>query len=267
MRDQVFSAITSKSLASLVIAPRQGNRGVAWSRGLFRENDIAALVTDSLQRLELDFWTPHSPPSPQESRTLLVVGLPPLILTHLRVFATVSDQLLFRVIQAAGSSLEVADVYFETVPGHQGVLDAFLPASSTLRSLRFAANPTCEAVELLKRGPAHDAQPPFDILLSYLRNLEELFVSASEVSQNVFRLLGPAIRHLEIEALNDRSMFSFSPVLVEDLLNTSFHVGLASFTLLDTQALWTVGEVAQIRRACRARGIKFVFVADRKSVV
>ncbi|KAK4702532.1 hypothetical protein P7C70_g3694, partial [Phenoliferia sp. Uapishka_3] len=261
VRRSLFSAILSKSLVSLVVAPRQCDPSIRWTRGLFLENDISTLATNGLRRLELDFWSPHTQPSSNELNALAALSITaPLQLTHLRVFANVTDTLLFRILKNS-ASLEVADVYCESVSARQGLVDAFRSAAKTLRSLRYTTNPTAQAIDSNLR-PTTEQQPPFDTLFPRFEALEEVFVTASEISPRVFSLLGPTVRHLEVESLNERSEFFYSPSMMEDLRDPSLSVGLKSFRLLDEGGQWDESDVMDIRQVCRARGIAFEFIAD-----
>ena len=68
------------------------------------------------------------------------------------------------------------------------------------------------------------------------------------MTQRVFRQIGPALRHLTIQSLNDLSSFIYSPRVLENLMNATLAVGLLSLTILDRDGTWATIDVASIRR-------------------
>ena len=122
VRISLFASILAKPLVSLVVSPRHGSAVAVWGRGVFRSPDLAVLATVRIERLELDYEVYDTISTPILSSTQT------LHLTQFRVFASAPDALIFQVVRDAGESLNVVDIYIETIPGFQNVVESFLSA-------------------------------------------------------------------------------------------------------------------------------------------
>lgn len=251
IRNELLAAITSKPLLSLVCAPRLIKPDVNWTSELYHSTDIQ-LVSQSLLKLELDFWSKSMPlPVPLPS-------LPPLRLVELRLHCDLPHELLCLILKAAGSTLEILDLYFERILSLEDTTQALLPSVQSLRKLRYISNPTLEEL-----GNTNvNLTPIFDRLLPHYHQLEKLSVSATEVSTNLLRLLPPCLKDLEVQSFNHHGTFMFSNVLLLALKDESIEFKLETFTVLDAAEVWEAENVELVRSACRARGIIFQFLPD-----
>ena len=118
-----MESILAKPLVSLVVSPRHGSAAAIWGRGVFRSPDLAVLATVRIERLELDYeiYDTIATPTLSSGQTLR--------LTQFRVFASAPDALIFQIVRDAGASLSVVDIYIETLPGRQNLIEAFVSAS------------------------------------------------------------------------------------------------------------------------------------------
>lgn len=250
-RTSLMAAITSKPLLSLVCAPRLVKPNVGWTRELYKSTDIE-LALPTLLRLELDFWaSPVTLPIP-------LPVIPPLSLVELRLHCDLPHELLFLLLTAAGSTLEVADLYFEKLLSLEETTAALATSVHTMKKLRYISNPTLDELNNFNVN----VTPIFDRLLPHYQQLERLSVSATEVSTNLFRLLPPCLRDLEVQSFNHHGTFVYSNVLLLALRDQSFNFTLETFTVHDAAEVWEEESVELVRAACRSRGITFFFKPD-----
>lgn len=250
-RDTLLPSILSKPLLSLVCAPRLVKPNVGWTSELYRAIDIQ-LALPTLKRLELDFWASPAPlPDP-----LPVLPLLPIV--DLRLHCDIPDELLYLILAAAGPTLQVVDLYFERILSLNETTAALFRSTKTMRKFRYISNPTLDE---LSNFNAH-VTPIFDRLLPHYEQLERLFVSATEISTNLFRLLPPCLRDLEVQSFNHHGTFVFSRVVLLALQDASLDFRLETFTVHDAAEVWEEDSIAAMRVACRARGISFFFKPD-----
>jgi hypothetical protein len=250
-RDALLPAILSKSLTSLVCAPRLVKPEVPWTRQLYWATDVQ-LALPTLKRLELDFWAAPIPlPIP-------LPVLPPLVLVELRLHCDLPDELLYLLLAAAGPTLEVVDLYFERILSAEDTTAALIQSTRSMRQFRYISNPTLDELQNFNIN----VTPIFDRLLPHYHQLERLFTSATEISTNLFRLLPPCLRDLEIQSFNHHGTFGYSNTLLTALQDESLEFHLKTLTVHDAAEVWDEDSVLAIRAACRVRGIMFYFKPD-----
>ena len=243
VRIPLLAALASKQLESLVCAPRLNTPQSA----LFRAADLVSLASPGLQHLELDIWT-----FPLESREAALLSFPsPLDLTHVKLACSGAEPLVLPLL-AATNRLEEADVYLEYMCEDPAALaSALMPSAATLRHLTFLANPPLETFP--------GRQPPFppavNRILPSFEQLEFLSISATEVSVEALRLLPSTLKHLEIESITNFPYFDFSDTLLHIISTTHFTLQ----TLVVQDQSWSSEEAGEVRTACAARGISFIW--------
>ena len=128
---------------------------------------------------------------------------------------------------------------------------ALMPSAATLRHLTFLANPPLETFP--------GRQPPFppavNRILPSFEQLEFLSISATEVSVEALRLLPSTLKHLEIESITNFPYFDFSDTLLHIISTTHFTLQ----TLVVQDQSWSSEEAGEVRTACAARGISFIW--------
>ncbi|KAL8286295.1 hypothetical protein RQP46_004783 [Phenoliferia psychrophenolica] len=256
VHDTLLAAIQTKPLVSLLCSPRLVNIDAGWTRELFRAEDIPTLCLPTLERLELDTWTagPSTPP-----RVPPVFG--PLRLKVLRLFTAVPPYILYPLLVATSSTLEVCDVYVEGWLSPDKLYEALLPSTPNIIDLTCVSNPSSFELDVFDQPYT----PAFDRLLPHFEKLTRLFISATEISSDFLRLLPPTLRHLTIRSFNPRSTFTFSERMVKCLRDLSLELFLETFTVRDVVEDWEEEDLQVMVDACRARGIEFVLVPDSDS--
>lgn len=250
-RQTLIPVILSKSLLSLVCAPRLVKPHVGWTRQLYHSTDVQ-LALPTLTRLELDFWAAAAPlPNP-------LPILPPLNLVELRLHCDLPDELLHLLLAAAGPSLHIVDLYFERVVSVDHAAAALMHSTRSMKNLRYISNPTLDE---LSNFNSH-LTPVFDRLLPHYIQLERLFISATDISTNLLRLLPPCLRDLDIQSFNHHGLFAFSQSLILALQDDSLLFSLETLTVHDATEVWEEENVDAMRETCRSRGIEFYFRPD-----
>ena len=100
----------------------------------------------------------------------------------------------------------------------------------------------------------------FDQILPLFQRLTFLGTSASQVSTNLFRLLPPSLRHIEISSYHSNSSFRSDPSIFCALFDPSLELRITRFDLRDEG--WEREDVELIRRALRERGVTFSYVSE-----
>ena len=248
LRVRILAAIRALPLISLVYLPRYDSPVSPPNR----EMSLRELVDPKLEGLEVELW---GDPSPIVSA---LPSFPPLTLRHLRVFSPGADALIFSLVAAASPTLETLDMYVETVFKDPRVAAAALmPAARTLRRLKYLTCPS-----LADLAASYDASQPqvFDYILPHFIHLEYLFISATEVSPHLFRLLPPMLRELEIRSYNHIPAFHYNDMLIGDLVDPAIEYRLEELVLHDEA--WSQPQVDSLGAATAARGITFRHTAD-----
>ncbi|BGP13618.1 hypothetical protein JCM10213_007794 [Rhodosporidiobolus nylandii] len=263
-REPLFKAIAAAtSLRVLVCSPRfyepdaklMGEEGT-WGVDLYSRTDLYDLaLPPELHTLELDYESSWS------ARDLPIHnGLHVSRLRKLRLRCDTDQEVLWEVLGKC-TELEVCELYFERLLSRDETTAALRASTASMKHLSFMSNPTLDDLALFDQTQ----QPIFDRLLPMYTQLETLSVSATEVSAEVFRLIPPSLKSLEVQAFNHVSMFRFTPQMVQDLATPVFAKGLKSVRVHDAAEAWEELDIAQLKTACETRGIEFWFHADSET--
>ncbi|KAL8290069.1 hypothetical protein RQP46_003008 [Phenoliferia psychrophenolica] len=250
MRARVVTEITAhaEALRSLVVNPTANTS----QHRLYESEDLFDIITPGLERLEIGFWSAPStvtPPPP-------ITDFSPLSLTTLRVHSFDAPEVILRLIATAGPTLEHVDCYFESAFDADTTVAALTPSQATLRKLSFMTNPTSEHLDNFQW---HET-PAFDRLLPHFKHLEELAVSASDLSPNVLHLHTASLRRLSVISHTDVAVFRFDEVLIEDLKNLDLKIGLKEIEVDDDH--WSADDAAVLAAACAARGVALKVILE-----
>lgn len=263
-REGLLVALAETKLESLICSPRLRKPDVEWTGCLFRRADIVKLVLPTLRNFELDAWTnstdPHdpdyveeAPPSPSFPSSILSSSL-----VTLRLRSDISDDHLFALLSACGSTLEIADIYFERIVAPAPAAEALSHALGTLRELRWTTNPPIEGFAEVNLSPT----PLFDRVLPRFQVLSSLSISATDVSPSILSLLPPCLVEVEVQAYTYRGPFKLSEEMIKTLANRKEKFTLKRFTVCDSEEVRSEDNVAAMTHSCAARGIAFSFIAD-----
>lgn len=132
-----------------------------------------------------------------------------------------------------------------------------------IRRLKYHLNPS---VTELEAKFSRDDPPLFDRLFALVpsyEKLEYLSVSATDISVEALKSLPPSLRHLEVHAYSEFSMFGgYSSELVDVLRDTNIDLPLKQLTVRDVSDGWAAESVEHVHQICKARGITFEFVPE-----
>lgn len=245
-RRRLLAALRKKPLRSLVCLPRLESSFNA----LFRSADLIDMISPELERLDMDFWADSTKVTPA------TITFPPLALVEVRLFCSNADSPILALLAAAGPRLESIYVYFECLFDKKSAASAaLLPSADTLRSLTWVVNPVLHELEA-RFNPR--ALQVFDQILPRFTRLVHLRTSATEVSTNLFRILPPALRRIELNAFHHSPSFHFDANILSAINDQTIDFrSLAEFELHDEG--WTRRDVKAVGRALRARGVAFIF--------
>lgn len=186
----------------------------------------------------------------------------PLSLVSLRLFCAIPNALLVLLLGAT-STLEVVDLYLETILQPAELVNALLPSASSLRNLQLLVNPPLEDIANFDASLV----PALDRLLPHFTRLTNLVVSATEISNRLFPLLPMCLRHLEIRSFGPRSLFYFDDCLLDSLEDEALDIRLETLVVRDVLSEWDEDELEELSDACLARGVRFSFLPDAPLVV
>lgn len=251
---RLFEAIMSRgALLSLVLSPRMFPPGAGWTTKATVKPEVDGL-RDGIAGLDLRVWKApqhlHPPTSLEPPRNCR--------LHSLRLDFELPPEFLFVLLDSSSSTLQVADLYFERILDGARARAAMRQAGRQLRKLRWISNPTID--ELAKLDAAH--MPLFDDLLPDLHCLEQLSVSAIDISTTSLRNLPLTLKDLSISSFNSRSAFVCSRELVDILRDATVRFALETLTVYDMQECWPEPDLEDVRRAALSRGISFTFHPD-----
>ena len=235
-REGLLAALAETHLETLICSPRLRKPDVEWTGCLFRRVDIVKLVLPTLRNFEFDAWTNPSdhndpayveevPVSPTFPSTILSS------LTTLRLRSDISDDHLFALLAACGSTLEIADIYVERIVAPAPAAEALSHALGTLRELRWTTNPPIEGFAEVNLSP----NPPFDRILPRFQVLNSLSISATDVSPSILSLLPACLVDVEVQAYTYRGPFKFSEEMIKTLANRKEKFTLKRFTVCDSE--------------------------------
>jgi hypothetical protein len=183
---------------------------------------------------------------------------------NLRLHFVIPDAQLFALLTASAPTLEVVDLYFEHLLPLEQTVAALKLSCRTMRNLRYVSNPTINELRLL----TPTTTPLFDQLLPQFKQLEQLSVSATDISILAFKSLPLSLKMLDIVSYNHQAAFKALEGLVDILHDQSivFRAGLV-FSMSDSIENWPSEFVERVRKAAFARGIIFVFTPDSDDIM
>lgn len=239
---------------SLVVVHRVVLPPPPWTAGLFDHVDWGATLAEN-ERLEVD-WDQFQDALPYQQA--FTAALP---IQHLSLRLLCPLEVWDRFYKAVdGATLRVLVVYAEQRFPPCAFSKA-LAHFGQLRHLRFLCNPPLDdspPPTSSPDDPTSSPSPPLvDLLLPHLPLLETLYVSSTEISSSVIRLLPPSLRRLKITAFTPAG-FPFTSSLAQDMREASH--GLEDVCVVDR---WQKAEVEEMAKACEERGVKWVYVDDQ----
>ncbi|ORY90840.1 hypothetical protein BCR35DRAFT_108026 [Leucosporidium creatinivorum] len=233
---------------ALVMSDRVVRPSPPWCHGLFDAVSWAE-VLQRAERYDLD-WDMEAVPLP------LPVALPTLRLQHCSLRVSAEPEVFYHFYGAlSGAHMRILRVYAEqTFPPK--TLASSLAHLTRLRHLRYLCNPP------LDHSPPLDPvlNPPLiDLLLPYLRRLETLDVSATEMTTRIFSDLPHTLRSVKINVFTPNG-FAYTSSMADGLRNSPH--SLEELVIVDSRARWATSDVEELDKACEERGIRFVFIND-----
>ncbi|KAK4702083.1 hypothetical protein P7C70_g4141, partial [Phenoliferia sp. Uapishka_3] len=246
VRKRLLAAIKGKpSLAALVLLPRFDTPEAP----LYEDFDLVPLMT-KLDAFEVQMLPGRFTPRPRAIEPFLTA----VTLRELRILCLGGNALILPIIAAAGPTLEVLDVYVEHLYECPGpVVDALLKTTKTLRRLKYITGPLDSIV-----GRTYDPTKlqVLDYVLPHFQQLLILTASASEVSPNLFRIIPPCVRKIELYALNRTPSFRYAGTMLDALADLTIDFKLEA---MDVHGVgWARMEEVIIGAALASRGISFL---------